>query len=246
MKHRKNYYTIAVNLSTRQAKRTVRKNLNADALINLARKDFDQIEDHRAGNSKITLTDTLMSAMAMFHLKDQSLLEFDKRRREEPENLHTIYGLGRIPCDSQMRTILDPVDPAALRPVFRSVFRHLQRGKNLEAMTFLDGYYLLSGDGSGFYSSSKVSSDYCMRKVTRKGETKYYQQMYAAAFVHPDHKEVVPVFPEMITRKDGSNKNDCERNASRRFWAEFRREHPQAVLTIPFQQPVTISLSCVR
>ena len=125
-----------------------------------------------------------------------------------------------------MRTILDEIDPTALRPVFRGVFRHLQRGKNLEGMTFIDGHYLVSGDGSGFYSSSKVSSEYCMRKVTRNGETKYYQQMYAAAFVHPDHKEVVPVFPEMITRKDGSNKNDCERNASRRFWQEFHREHP--------------------
>ena len=226
MKSRKIYHTVAVNLPRNQPKRTVRKNLNADALIKLARKEFSQIEDHRAGNSKISLTDALTSALAMFHLKDQSLLAFDKRRQQEPENLHNIYGIGQIPCDSQMRTILDEFDPAALRPVYRSVFRHLQRGKNLEAMTFLDGYYLLSGDGSGFYSSSKVSSEYCMRKVTRKGETKYYQQMYAAAFVHPDHKEVIPVFPEMITRQDGSNKNDCERNASRRFWEAFRREHP--------------------
>jgi hypothetical protein len=226
MKKCKDYYTIAVNLPSNQPKRTVRKDLNADALLKQARKEFDKLQDHRASNSKITLTDALMSALAMFHLKDQSLLSFDKRRQEEPENLHSIYSIGQIPCDSQMRTILDGVNPESLRPVFCSVFRHLQRGKNLEAMTYLDGYYLLSGDGTGFYSSSEVSSDYCMRKTTRKGETKYYQQMYAAAFVHPDHKEVVPVFPEMITKKDGSSKNDCERNASRRFWTEFRREHP--------------------
>ena len=226
MKKRKIYYSVAVNLPSKQPKRTVRKNLNADAIIKLARKEFDRIKDHRADNSTITLTDALTSALAMFHLKDQSLLTFDKRRQEESENLHTVYGIRQIPCDSQMRTILDELDPATLRLVFRSIFRHLQRGKNLEGMTFLDGYYLLSGDGSGFYSSSRVSSEYCMRKVTRKGKTKYYQQMYAAAFVHPDHKEVVPVFPEMITRQDGSNKNDCERNASRRFWQEFRREHP--------------------
>ena len=216
MKSRKIYYTVAVNLPSSKPKRTVRKDLNADAMI----------KDHRASNSKITLTDALMSALAMFHLKDQSLLAFDERRQEEPENLHSIYGIGQIPCDSQMRTILNPVDPEALRPAFQGIFRHLQRGKNLEAMTFLGGYYLLSGDGSGFYSSSKVSSDYCLRTVSRKGETKYQLQMYAAAFVHPDQKEVVPVFPEMINRKDGSNKNDCERNASRRFWAGFRRDHP--------------------
>ena len=162
----------------------------------------------------------------MFQLKDPSLLAFDKRRREEPENLHTIWGIADIPCDSQMRDILDPLELSSLRVPFRSAFRQLQRGKNFEKMAFLDGHYLLSGDGTGYYSSEKVSSDYCMGKKNKNGNTLYYQQMYAAAFVHPDHKEVIPVFPEMITKKDGAKKNDSERNASRRFCAEFRREHP--------------------
>ena len=57
--------------------------------------------------------------------------------------------------------------------------------------------------------------------------------MYAAALVHPDHKEVIPFFPEMITRKDGATKDDCERNAARRFYEDFRREHPhlKAIVT---------------
>ncbi|WP_084813763.1 transposase [Desulfogranum japonicum] len=220
------YHTIAVHLPTRQPKRTVRKNLNADALIALAREEFSRIKDHRAKNSQIELTDVMMSALAMFHLKDPSLLAFEKRRQEEPENLHFIYGVGRIPCDSQMRSALDDIAPNVLRPAFRTVFKHLQRGKALENMTFLDGHYLISGDGTGYYSSSKVSSDYCLKKVTRNGETKYYLQMYAAAIVHPDRKEVVPLYPEMITKQDGSTKNDCERNASGRFWDAVREDHP--------------------
>ncbi len=152
----------------------MRKNLNADALIALARYELSRVEDHRAENSQIELTDVIMSALAMFHLKDQSLLAFDKRRREEPENLHTIYGVGRIPCDSQMRYALDAIAPDVLRPAFRTVFKYLQRGKALEKMTFLDGHYLISGDGTGYYSSSKVSSDYCLKKVTRNGVTKYH------------------------------------------------------------------------
>jgi len=50
--------------------------------------------------------------------------------------------------------------------------------------------------------------------------------MYAAAIVHPDHREVIPLCPEMITQQDGSDKQDCERNASLRFFQKFRREHP--------------------
>ena len=200
--------------------------MNADALIKLLRDGFQKIPDHRADNATIALDDALMSALAMFQLKDPSLLAFDKRRQAEPENLHSIWGISNITCDSQMRATLDPLAPAWLRAPFCSAFRQLQRGKDFEKMAFLDGHYLLSGDGTGFYSSEKVSSPYCMGKKGKNGQTQYYQQMYAAAFVHPDHKEVIPVFPEMITKKDGAKKNDSERNASRRFCAEFRREHP--------------------
>jgi hypothetical protein len=226
MESRKAYRIDAARQLAPKPKRTVRKHLNADALIQLMREDFREIPDHRADNAKISLDDALMSALAMFQLKDPSLLAFDKRRRGEPENLHTIWGIADIPSDSQMRDILDPLELSSLRTPFRTAFRQLQRGKDFEKMTFLDGHYLLSGDGTGFYSSEKVSSDYCMGKKSKNGNTLYYQQMYAAAFVHPDHKEVIPVFPEMITRKDGAQKNDSERNAARRFYAEFRREHP--------------------
>jgi hypothetical protein len=126
-----------------------------------------------------------------------------------------------------MRAILDGVELAFLRAAFRSVFRQLQRGKKLESMTLLDGHYLISGDGTGFYSSSKVSSPYCLKKTHRNGVETYYQQMYVAAVVHPDRREVIPFFPEMITRQDGSGKNDCERNAARRFYEALRREHPR-------------------
>lgn len=213
-------------------KKTVRKHLNADALLQLIREDFRKVVDHRAGNLKISLDDALMSALAMFHLKNPSLLAFDKRRRGEPENLHSIYKITNIPCDTQMRDILDPVNMSSLRAPFKTVFRALQRGKALEKMTFIDNHYLLSGDGTGFYSSEKVSSPYCLGKKQKNGKTVYYQQMYAAAFVHPEHKEVIPVFPEMITRRDGTTKNDCERNAANRFYTEFRREHPHLKVVV--------------
>jgi hypothetical protein len=200
--------------------------LNADTLIKLVREDFQKIPDHRADNSKISVDDALMAGLAIFQLKEPSLLAFDKRRKEEPDNLHTIWGIGTIPCDSQMRTILDPIELSSLRAPFRSAFRQLQRGKDFEKMTFLDGHYLLSCDGTGFYSSEEVSSPYCLTKKNKNGKTLYHQQMYAASFVHPDHKEVIPVFPEMIIKRDGSTKNDCERNAARRFLEEYRREHP--------------------
>lgn len=207
--------------------RPVRKHCNPDAFIRELRTCFQAVPDSRAqGKVRISMDDALMSAFAMFSFKDPSMLAFDRRRQEAPRNLHSIFGIKNIPCDSQMRDILDVVDPKHLRPGFKAIFRALQRGKDLEPMTFLDGHYLVSGDGTGFYSSSKVSSEYCLRKKSRNGETLYQLQMYAAAIVHPEFKTVIPFCPEMITRSDGETKQDCERKASLRFWEQFRREHP--------------------
>jgi len=204
----------------------MRCHLNADTLYTRIREDFDRAQDHRAGNSSITLSDVLMSAFAMFCLKDPSLLAFDRRRQEDPDSLHEVFGIRRIPSDSQMRTTLDPVSVRNLRRPFKSVFAQLQRGKVLEKMTWLGGHHLLALDGTGIYTSEKMGSDYCLRKRKRSGKTEYYQQMFAGAFVHPDRSEVIPTCPEMIIRQDGSTKNDCERNAAKRYLDDFRREHP--------------------
>ena len=115
-----------------------RKHLAADALFRLIRRGFASLRDDRLGETEMSLTDALMSAFAMFSLKSPSLLAFDQERSEG--NLHTIYGIERVPCDTHMRERLDPVSPEALRPLFKSVFRQLQRGKALEPMAFLDGY----------------------------------------------------------------------------------------------------------
>ena len=210
----------------------MRAHLNADSLFARIRKDFSMVPDHRASNTTIPLDDALMSGFAMFSLKDPSLLAFDERRREDPASLHTVYGVKHIPCDSQMRSIIDPIHPSSLRKPFRNVFAQLQRGKAMEKMAWLDGHYLLALDGTGIFSSEKVSSEYCMRKKKRNGTIEYYQQMLAGAFVHPDHREVIPTCPEMIVKQDGAVKGDCERNAAKRYLADLRREHPHLKIII--------------
>src|SRR5207245_7439 len=123
-----------------------RSHMLARIVFRLVYTGFDHIPDYRLADVDIALPDILMSAFAMFSLKAPSLLAFDKERAEG--NLHTIYGIQRVPCDTYMREILDPVSPKWLRPVFKSVFRQLQRGKALEEMVFLDGHYLLALDGT--------------------------------------------------------------------------------------------------
>src|SRR6266852_9541605 len=201
-----------------------RKHLSADALFHVVRSGFANIPDPRGEHGDISFTDALMSAFAMFSLKAPSLLAFDKERAEG--NLATIYGIERVPCDTHMRERLDPVSPASLRPSFTSVFRQLQRGKVLEEMMFLDGYYLLALDGTGYFSSPTIHCASCLHKVHRNGAITYAHQMLGAALIHPDFREVIPLMPEPIIKQDGTAKNDCERHAAKRFIAKLRQDHP--------------------
>src|SRR5262247_1075237 len=201
-----------------------RKHLSADALFRLVHPGFDHIPDYRSTDVDIALPDVLMSAFAMFSLKAPSLLAFDKERAEG--NLHTIYGIERVPCDTYMREILDPVSPKWLRPVFTSVFRQLQRGKALEPMAFLDGHYLLALDGTEYFSSKTIHCASCLHRVHRNGAITYAHQMLGAAIMHPDMRVVMPLMPEPIVRHDGTSKNDWERNAAKRFVAKLRQDHP--------------------
>ena len=210
--------------------RKVRKQLSADALYALLREGFTRIPDHRQPGTPISLPDTLMSAFAMFSLKDPSLLAFDGRRSDA--NLKAVFGIGQIPSDSQMREILDPLDPEHLRALFQDVFRVLQRGKALEGFEFYKGGYLLSLDGTGYFSSQKVHCPSCQVKEHKNGTVTYEHQMLAAVIVHPDLKEVVPLAPEPIRKQDGSTKNDCERNAARRLLEKIRRAHPRLKLVV--------------
>ena len=216
----------------KKGKLASRKHLSADPLFKGLHKDFLSISDHREGDTVISIADALMSGFAVFSLKEPSLLAFDQRRKTDG-NLESIYHVENIPCDSQMRTILDEVDPVEIRPAYKNIFRELQRGKALEPMVFFQGCYLLSLDGTGFFSSKKIFSDNCLEKVNKKtGEITYYQQMLGAAIVHPGFKEVIPLAPEFIIKQDGQSKNDCERNAAKRFFGKLREDHPHLPLII--------------
>ena len=114
-----------------------RKNLGIPHLLRLLRQGFDKIPENRS-RCKISLTDHLMSGIALFVLKYPSLLQFDQNRfcEQTQANLKTLYKVDHIPCDTQLRTRLDTVNPDDLRFAFTSLFALLQRGKVLEAFKY--------------------------------------------------------------------------------------------------------------
>lgn len=210
-----------------------RQHLSAPGLIKAVRSCFDRAVDNRNGKV-FSLSDCLMSGFAVFSLKYPSLLQFDHGRNDElvRDNLKSLYGIARVPSDTYLRERLDNVSPEFLRRPFRRILHLLQRGKGFEGFDYLGGHYLLSIDGTGYFSSSQVHCEQCCQKHHRDGRVTYYHQMLSAVLVHPDKPEVFPLAPEPIMQQDGQRKNDCERKAATRLLNALRREHPHIKLIV--------------
>src|SRR5438874_1404092 len=83
-------------------------------------------------------------------------------------------------------------EPATLRPYLKDMFGALQRGKVLEEMVFVAGHYLLTLDGTGYFTSQQIHCVSCVETRPRHGTVTYRHQLLGAALIHPDRREVIP------------------------------------------------------
>jgi len=211
-----------------------RKHFSQDRLIATAHEAIrnkllilnkgDEDEARRVLNSA-------MSALALFTFKFPSLLKFDRLVRVESEarktNIHTLFNVGLVPCDTYMRATLDPQLPEIIHTAPKKIFTLLQRGSILRQHFQFLNHYLVSLDGTGYFSSPTVHCENCCVKEHKNGSKTYYHQMLAGAIVCPWQKVALPfASPEPIMNTDGATKNDCERNAAKRWIPRLRREHP--------------------
>jgi hypothetical protein len=175
-----------------------------------------------------------MSGFAMMYFQDPSILQFQKRLDDKihNNNLRTLFQVQSIPKDSQMKEVIDEVDSSELEPVFEDWFRSLQRGKHLEQYRFLGDYYLVSFDGSGYFSSDKICCPGCLKKESKKGKIRYEHQIVQAALMNPDIRQVIPLAPEAVRNTDGTDKQDCETEAGKRLIKKIRKAHPKLKIII--------------
>ena len=211
-----------------------KKHLSFTALRKLLSEHFRQIDDRRqSGKVDYSLHDYLMSGFAMMFFQDPSLLAFQKRMQDsiQHNNLTTVYDVSKIPKESQMREVLDRVDPSDLAPIFSGLLSRLQRGKHLVNYQLFEGMYLVSIDGSEYFSSENIQCPHCLITES-KGKRRYHHQILQSVIVNPDMRQVIPLAPEQISNHDGIEKQDCEINAGKRVIHNIRKVHPKLGIII--------------
>ena len=197
--------------------KALRDAISYDGQISQLRQQFEQIKDKRAANCSYSLPDLLMSVFAMFSLKYESLLDFEKQSDAIKSNLKTIFGIKDFSSDSCLRKVLDKIDWKVLRNLFKKQFEQLIELGIVKTYEYLGGYTLVSVDGVEHFSSKKVHCDCCLTKKHKNGEITYTHSMLCAVMVHPGESEVFVMGTEPIQTQDGAKKNDCEQNASKRL-----------------------------
>lgn len=213
----------------------IKKHLSFTELRRKLSEKFNQIADWRQEKKvDISLHDAMMSGFACMHFQDPSLLQFQKRMQEDQHrnNLNTMFDVGTIPKETQMRKLVDRVDSEIFRSIFKDFYLRLQRGKHLEAYQIFPKRYYFPIDGSQFYSSKEIRCEQCLVKEHKVGDPSYSHQVLQGGIMHPDCSQVIPFMPEQIVNSDGTNKQDCEMNAAKRFVGKLRKDFPQLGLVI--------------
>jgi hypothetical protein len=178
---------------------------------------FPDTRKGRGGN--IAVADFGLSAFALFFMQNASFLAFQRalEKGQGRSNCESLFGIGTIPSDNYIRDMLDGVDPALLQPCFERMEQLLAAPLLRASFARLDDRILIAWDGTEYFCSQKLGCPHCLTRKRANGKVESYHTLLAATAVAPGHAKVVPLFPEFIAPQDGAEKQDCERNAAKRW-----------------------------
>jgi hypothetical protein len=219
------------------------KSLTLETIVELLATTFGVLEDPRAADQlTYPLHDTLMSGFALMFFQHPSLLQFQRAMQQKRRrcNLETIFGVHDLPSDTQMREILDGVEPEVLRALLPQMWEKVRRaGWGGRFTTILPSgqhqgtYYTVALDGSEYFHSTKIQCPHCLRQPDAKGQVHYSHLVVSATLGRAGSHQVFPLDAEEVCNATlESHPQDCELTAGKRLIARLRREHPQMVLIV--------------
>ncbi len=198
-------------------------------IIKSIRKEFKKLPDKRDKKRiEYTIEDIATSAFSVFYFQSKSWLDFQRNmfNRVGRSNAKSLFDIDKIPSDNHIRDVLDGISVENLQIIFNTIYKMLMKKETLREYEYFDNTLMVLLDGTHYHSSRKIHCTHCQTKIKSDAKGKEYTEYYHSAITpiiaHPKSNKVLPLFPEVISNKDGDEKQDCEINASKR-WLE--REH---------------------
>src|SRR5258706_727490 len=94
------------------------------------------------------------------------------------------------------RSLLDPIAPSHLDPVFLDVFERLEQHRMLAHFRALDHQLLVALDGTNYFSSQAMHCHNCLTRQLTNGHTLSYHAAITPLIVCPGHSQVIALPPE--------------------------------------------------
>lgn len=213
----------------------MKKALQLSALFALLRATIAAFPDPRTGKNAQYSMETLgMTAFSTFFLQSQSFRSHERLMRQLTRNGNAsrLFHVEALASSTQVRHVLDTVDPVHLTPVFDGVLHRLDRSGLLRQMRGLGRDVLIPLDGTRYFSSNTIHCSQCSSTTHDDGHVTYFHSALFPAIVMPGESFALPLAPEFITPQDGHTKQDCEIMAAKRWIPAFRRRHKTLGVTI--------------
>lgn len=196
---------------------------------------LDQVPDTRRGkNTQYSIKDAALAAFAVFFTQSPSFLAHQQTllQAKGRSNAETLFGIARIPCDNQIRALLDPLSPTLLFPMFTTLIQALYDSGIIDTFRTFDDTLLLAIDGTQYFSSQRISCPSCSKKTAPSGTVTSSHCMLTPVIVAPDKPDVIALEPAFITPQDGHDKQDCEQEAAKRWVRQHAPSLPFANVTV--------------
>ena len=186
------------------------------------------LPDRRKGdNTSYSMTDMGMGAFGVFFMQSPSFLAHQTalERGRGTSNCQTLLGMEKVPTENHIRTMLDPVPPETLYPMFAHTLAAIEAGGGLDKFRRLGlaagepqkAHVLIALDGTEYFCSQKLECASCSSRKRSNGRTEHFHSMVSAVIVAPGIDRALPLEPEFITPQDGADKQDCEARATHRW-----------------------------
>jgi len=206
-----------------------------DDLIEEFHRVLEGLPDYRTGqNTTYSIKDAALGAFSVFFTQSPSFLAHQQtmKRTKGRSNAESIFGIEKVPCDNQIRQLLDPIAPSYLFPMFGLTFNDLEATGQLDAFRTFDDNLLFAFDGTQYFSSKEIHCQNCSHKTASNGVTTYFHSAITPVIVAPGNSRVIALEPEFIMPQDGHEKQDCEQAAAKRWINEHAEQYASKKVTI--------------
>jgi hypothetical protein len=191
------------------------------------REQWSNLPDTRKpnNNTRYGIADGVLSAFAVFFMQSASFLAYQRllEKKKGRSNARSLFQVDEIPSDPQIRNLLDSLSSSNFEEDFWFLLNGLKAQKRLLQFQTELNTYAIAMDGLNFFSSEKISCSKCLRREDRNGTEHFYHSAITPVLVKPGQPQVLPLPPEFIVPQDGSEKQDCERVAAKRWLSQH---HP--------------------